>query len=154
MSNHKKDPFLVRLGQALTMRSFDLDDDPYGYPDLNWVIARFMLADIEGRDEYGIGQGLWQGAYPKRVKESIPHAIAYVQEKLKKPVYRIRLEGQRPTRVITVDAEYRNAKEEEYNRIRRGVEQKVAAAFRQLSKVAPDKVAKLTGHVRKALPEE
>ena len=106
-----KVPFREQLALHLKdVGTFDMESDSEGYPTIHWLIARSMLADFKEYDRM-----MLLASYAKQVKNSLQGAFD-ILESLGINHYRSIETGKKNIRYITVNPDYRDAKNRDYKR--------------------------------------
>jgi len=124
-------------------RTFDLSEDEEGYPTIHFLIARKMLADYP---EYEVFK--WLDTYVSKVKNNLPHAIVKLEER-GIPVYQLTNgmirgdENNKSIYVLTIDPDYRDAKEKFFIRVRDQACKVFDAKINKLKKTNPDELEAL-----------
>jgi len=135
----------------LEHQTFDLTLDEGGWSTISHLIALEMLSNCTDADRH-----YRLDYYVGKVKRNLNSALYLLRER-DIPVYRISSDGSKAIDVLTIDPEYKRAKEKEYLRIRRYVKKAVDSQMRQLASVRPDllpSAERLSLDVNKRLPEE
>lgn len=107
----EKKPFYKKLADHIEEQiTFDMRADTEGYPKIQWLIARSMLAQ---RTEFERHQLL--NSYVTNVNNSLSNAIEYL-EKMGIYVYRAIPKGTKVIQFLTIDPAYMEAKQSDFDR--------------------------------------
>lgn len=109
----KKETWAQKIGEAiLNGRTFDITENQDGFTTVTEMIAKKMC------DGLSLAQVIeFHPKYHEMVKKNLCHAIGYIQNDLNVPVYRSKSAGGKFIEYLTVDKDYRDAKNDEINRI-------------------------------------
>lgn len=113
-------------------RTFDITEDQDGFTTYTEMIAKKMcdgLSFAEAIKAHPYFHGM--------VKKNINHAIDYIQNELNIPVYRSKSSGGKFIEYLTIDKEYRDAKNDEINRIGGNLRRFITSQKNQFEIVSP-----------------
>ncbi len=129
----------------------DLSEDTEGCPNISHYIAWLMLKD---KPAWTI-QTLWAD-YAKLTENALHHAIYYIEDTLKMPVYRRKSKGGegRNIEFITIDSKYRDAYDAEYERIWKNWEGNTNRTKERIELVAPRRIARFLTEGQMSLAEK
>lgn len=128
-------PIYQRIGNALANNTFDLITNTEEWPNINYVIADFLL-----KDESGYSRLQQLPALAKRVGQNLAWGIDYAENQLGTKIYRGYMnEGTgKLLAFITPNAKYRDAQERDYARIFKGTEAKYNKSLSDIEKRYPE----------------
>jgi hypothetical protein len=133
MTGKQAKPWYIVIGDALDETiTFDLDEDTGGWTTIHHVIAKHLLSDHNEMDTHVL-----MDSYVGMIKRNLYQAKDYVETSLKKPVYISKLDGKN-IRCITLDPEYKHAKDRNYSRICKNISNSLKTYMRQTSISAPE----------------
>jgi len=123
------------VGRALAENTFDWEEAEGGWPDVNWLIANHLLRNHDEFSRHRLRDGM-----VAQIKNCISFAISYAEETLGQKIYRGYVDGGHGKRLafVTPDPTYKKAKEQDYQRIWRGVERVVMKAKTDVARRLPD----------------
>lgn len=114
--------FFKEVAKAISQNTFDYEEAVGGYPDINWLIVEHMLKDYDAFSRHRLMDGM-VGKVKRCLAFSIDHAENVLGVKIYLG-YTLSGEGKKLA-FITPDPVYKDAKEQNYARIMRGVERKL-----------------------------
>jgi len=143
----KKTPWYKLIALAVQeMHTIDRTQDTSGYPTVHWLIAEHMLKDFTKyeRDRCICG-------YAKKIQLNFSTAVAYLRSQGIN-VYSWSIVGMSGSACVTLNKEYSEAYNRNYNRIRKHVHEVIKASVIQAKLAAPDAVNDLSLTTRNLLP--
>ena len=135
MTKSKGKSFYIILGETLTEVTFDLDKDTGGWTTVHELIAIHLLKEYNDRERH-----ILMDSHVGMVKRNFYQGKDYVETILKKPVYLIKEPRGKNIKCVTTDPDYHNAKERNFNRIRKNIGNSVKSFLRQTRIAAPEKI--------------
>lgn len=135
MTKGKEKPFYILLGETLLEDDFDLDQDTGGWTTVHELIAKYLLRDYNDRETH-----ILMDSHVGMVKRNFYQAKDYVESVLKKPVYLIKEPNGKNIKCVTTNPDYHNAKERNYDRIRKNVRNSVKNFIHHTRIAAPEKL--------------
>lgn len=123
MTRPKSKPYYLMVAAAMVDKTFDLEEDNGGWTTVHELIALYMLRDFSERDTHVL-----LDSYVGMVKRNFYQAKDYLETEQKIPVYLIKGIEKKNTRnltVVTIDPDYNDARNENYSRILRNIQEGV-----------------------------
>jgi hypothetical protein len=124
-----------QVAVALAENTFDIIEAEGGFPNISWLIARHLLRDYDEFIRHKSIDGM-----VAQVSNCIDKAIDYCENTLGVKIYRGYTKGGKGKLLefITPDPNYKAAKEQDFQRMWRGVERKVTKAKHDVVKRHPE----------------
>lgn len=131
----KEVAFFKEVANAISQNTFDYEEAIGGYPDINWLIVEYML---EGYDKFT--RHRMMDSMVGKVKQCLAISIDHAENVLGVKIYRGYTLGGvgKKLAFITPDPVYKDAKEQDYARIMRGVERKLLKAHDDVERRLPE----------------
>lgn len=109
----KKETWSQKIAEAIIEgRTFDITENQDGFTTVTEMIAKKMC------DGLSLAQVIeFHPRYHEMVKKNLGHATKYIQNEMNVPVYKSISPGGKFIEYLTIDPDYRDAKNDEINRI-------------------------------------
>ena len=132
--------YYTRIADAIQeKRTFDLQEDPGGWPKVHWLIGNYMLREYSEADRHRLLDSI-----VGKIERNLSVAIDYLQEERGVPVYKIVCNGKSENKknidCITIDPEYRDAKLAHWDRILKRAKSNLTNFVKQTEIAAPEKI--------------
>lgn len=127
--------FFKEVAKAISQNTFDFEEADGGWPDINWLIANYMLKDCDEFNKHRLRDSMIG-----KIKQCLAFAIDHAENVLLIKIYRgYTLDGVgKKLAFITPDPAYKDAKEQDYVRIMRGVGRKLMKAQGDVERRMPE----------------
>lgn len=127
--------FFKEVAKAISQNTFDFEEADGGWPDINWLIANYMLKDCDEFNKHRLRDSM-----VGKIKQCLAFAIDHAENVLLIKIYRgYTLDGVgKKLAFITPDPAYKDAKEQDYVRIMRGVGRKLMKAQGDVERRMPE----------------
>ena len=124
-----------QVADLLAKQTFDIIESDGGWPDVNWLIANELLRDYDDFIRHKSIDGL-----VAQIKNCLGHSIDFCENTLRVNLYRGNTDGGKGKRLefITPNPEYKRAKEQDYQRMKRGLERKILKCTRDVARRLPE----------------
>ena len=128
------------VGKALSEETFDWVEADGGWPDVNWLIANYLLSEYDEFSKHRMRDGM-----VGQIKNCIAFAIGFSEETLGVKIYRGYTDGGNGKKLafITPDPEYKRAKDQDYLRMMRNCERIIVKSKTDVERRFPEGTGKL-----------
>lgn len=131
----EKLPIYKKIGNALVSNTFDLRETDKGWPNINYMIADYLL-----KDDNDYLRLLQLKELALQVGQNMAFGIDYAESVHGVKIYRGYMKDGKGKMIafITPDAQYMNAKEKDFSRIFKGAENKYNKSINDVNRRFPE----------------